>query len=157
MELKKKTFVLIIVFLGILFLAFTWKLVYKHMYINSYKDIVLEEESHWYVDDLNVEVPYWVAVYDMEETEKKEKKYGILLPNIDFNDEMFVVSYGAKLTKLDYSTMDLTYMERGEYIGFPEFSVKEKNVIYLYRAKKVPLVDKEKLGYPPEYRGKYRE
>lgn len=90
MELKKKTFVLIIVFVGILFLAFTWKLVYKHMYINSYKDIVLEEESHWYVDDLNVEVPYWVAVYDMEETEKKEKKYGILLPNIDFNDEMFV-------------------------------------------------------------------
>lgn len=157
MELKKKTFVLIIVNAGILFLAFTGKLVYKHMYVNSYKEIALKEESHWYVDNLNADMPYWVAIYNIEEMEKNEKKYGIILPSIDFNDEMFEVSYGAKLTKLDYSTMDLTYMERGEYIGFPEFSEKEKNVIYLYKAKKVPLADKEKLGYSPEYRGKYRE
>ncbi len=83
-------------------------------------------------------------------------KYGVSI-DVDLNKNMLIVSYGAELTGLDYNTLEPAYRSRGSYVGFPTFNNIQNNTVYFYKTKRVPLLNTEVAGYPPEYNGQYRK
>ena len=85
-----------------------------------------------------------------------EDKYGVSI-DVDLNKNMLIVSYGAELTGLDYNTLEPAYRSRGSYVGFPTFNNIQNNTVYFYKTKRVPLLNTEVAGYPPEYNGQYRK
>ena len=137
-------------------MAVLLKFIYVQVYIASYKDIKLNEISRCTVENMNIEIPHWSAVYEPEKVKNIENTYGVDL-NIDLKENMLIVSYGAELNSLDYNTLESSYRSRGKYIGFPVFKNIRKSAVYFYSCKAVPIMNTEVARFSPWYNGEYRK
>ena len=101
---------------------------------------------------------HWFEITTPGAAENLAMRYGLILPDIDFEIEMFVVSMGSELEFLDYDLNEPTYRERGKYIGFPVFSRdRVYDLIVVYRADRVPITNAEGAGFITPYMGRGRE
>lgn len=149
----KNKYIRLIVVLIIIVIIF--RVLYMILYITSYKKIQLKEIYSYKSEEIYIETPYWYTVYDEESINMLVKKYGIDI-NVDLQNNMLIVSYGAELEGLDYNTLESTYRHRGSYVAFPHYGDIQKNTVWFYQSNSVPIMNTDIAGYSPEYNGKYR-
>ena len=135
-------------------ILFLYHTIYKVQYRASYREIELNEVAR--CTGVIINQPYWVSITTDEQFNNIKKKYVLEIEPIDFKKNMIVISYGAKLIKLDYNLMESTFKTRGFYIGFPLYAEREGNVAYIYKTQYVPIADVDVAGVPPNYIGEYR-
>ena len=100
--------------------------------------------------------PYWVSITSKEVSEKFEAKYNLGLPNIDYEKEMFIISFGSELECIKYNVKEPSFRSRGKYIGFAYFAnEKQEGVMFVYTTSRVPLMGTDEAGFSPDYKGKY--
>ncbi len=128
----------------------------KIQYQRGYQEVSLQKIADSVFDMSERPIPYWTSVTSQEHAENNIKSLISDLPDIDFEKEMLVISYGAELESLKYNLKESIFKSRGKYIGFPYFRhEKSENLVFVYRAPLIPLMDTDVAGYPPDYKGKY--
>lgn len=165
MGMKTKRIILVIaIIIAILIVAVAiGRAVYKHIYLNSYRDIELEKIAQIQNDDWNFDFKRWYSVESETELKKIGDKYSIDidLPEIDYKKYMLIISFGAELEKLDYSLMESLYKTKQHYIAFETFGKSNGNTVYVYRTPVVPIYNSEEGailgGHHYTYRGKFRD
>ena len=147
---------IVLTVISVIALIILVRIVYIGFYTASYKELELEEIDRCTDEGIYTETPYWTSVYKDKNVNALKDKYGVSI-DVDLNKNMLIVSYGAELTGLDYNTLEPAYRSRGSYVGFPTFNNIQNNTVYFYKTKRVPLLNTEVAGYPPEYNGQYRK
>lgn len=130
---------------------------YRYKYLLSYCEVGLEEIAQYNGITMATNTPRWVPITTQEQIKNIQKKYSLELPQIDFEKDMLIISYGAELVRLDYNLKEFTYKTRGHYIGFPDYGGLKQNALFVYKTQLVPLFDTDAAGVAPDYRGKYRK
>jgi hypothetical protein len=101
---------------------------------------------------------HWDIIGIQERANTIACQFDLILPNIDFETEMFIVSMGSELERLDFDLNDPRYRERGEFIGFPVFSRNfTYDLIVVYRTDVMRITDAERAGFITPYMGRGRE
>lgn len=155
MAIIKRLFILFSV-LSIIAIIFACYFQYRYDYLLSYREIELEEIFNNNETIISSDIPHWVCITTQDQLNSINEKYLLKLPSIDFKEDMLIISYGAKLQRLDYNLKESTYKTRGNYIGFPYYSNLKQNTIYVYKTQFIPLFDTDVAGVAPDYKGKYR-
>ena len=128
----------------------------KNLYLNSFRLLELEQVC---TINCNREIsyPYWATKTTLESKIAFQEAYDIQLPEIDFEKEMFLVSYGSAIVQMDYNLREPTLKTKGKYVGFTQFDETVSDCIFVYRTSLIPIIDVELAGYTPDYNGEYRE
>lgn len=150
---KRITILLIISILSIIICSY----IYKREYINSYRNILLEQICQCKSNGLKENNPHWMSIASEEQIKNIEQKYEVDLSDIDINKYMVIISFGAELKHLDYNLRESTYKTRKQYIGFPVFDSQKEDMIFFYKSPKIPIIDTDTAGFAPDYKGKYRK
>lgn len=125
--------------------------VLKQYHMNSVKSVEFTEIMQ-IVNSQSVNNPYFAAAFDKEKIKSIAKEYNIDLSDFDFEQNMLVLSCGAELKSLKYSTHDSSYRHRNAYVGFPVYGETAPDKVFFYIAKKqIPLIDSATAGLPPDY------
>jgi len=152
--MKKFSLIILIIVIGIASLIAN-KSIDKWQYRNSFKNVHLTQISHQNFDMGKNQHPFWISVMTQDELYAVEKNYNLELPEIEF-EKMLILSFGSKLESLKYNTKEPCYKTRKKYIGFSSFEREDPiNIVYVYMTEKIPLMDTDVAGYPPDYKGKY--
>ena len=155
MAIKKRGMVLTLL-IACISLALIFDFARIKQYRNSYIEIELIELERVANANNGENRMYWFAITDEEAMKNFELQYGAELIGVNPNEDMLIVSVGARLQGMDYNKRESTFKSRGVYIGFPRFGEYEPDVMYVYKSKCIPLVNNEVGGFHPDYNGKYR-
>lgn len=159
MKLFAKNIIFIAFILVFICLLLVWgiKKTNEIIYLNSYSEIHLSKSTSFFDDSAEHDFAYWGCIDSNELLDNFEKRYAVDLLQIDFEKEMYIVSYNADLLYMDYNKLQGTYKSRRHYIGFPTFGTIKVGWVYVYKAEYVPIFSAEVGGFPPDYRGAYRQ
>ena len=85
------------------------------------------------------------------------QRFDLVLPDIDLETEMFIVSFGSELKRLDFDLNEPRYRRLGEFIGFPVFSRNYTyDLIVVYRTDKIRITHADGAGFRTPYMGRGR-
>lgn len=154
-RLDKHTFWIIAAII-IVITVISYNLISKTQYQQNYQDVNLYKIKNYTFDMSKRPNPYWTNITNRQQAEDIKKRFNWDLPDIDFEKEMFIISYGSELESLRYNLKESTFKTRGKYIGFPYFKQENsENAVFIYQTGFIPLMDTDVAGYPPDYKGKY--
>jgi hypothetical protein len=125
-------------------------------------EIELEEVAFRYFEPTEYIIAVWGVRWNTIVTQNSAhslaQKFDLVLPDIDLENEMFIVSMGSELERLDFDLNEPRYRERGEFIGFPVFSRNYTyDLIVVYRTDIMRITNAEGAGFITPYMGRGRE
>lgn len=117
---------------------------------DNYLEISLKLCCKEYFDMSKRQNPFWFPVRTNSEATFTERDYSLQLPDINYEDQMLILSFGCELNSLQYNKNDPKYKARGQYVGLPIFSdVLSDSIVYIYKTAKLPLMNTDEAGLPP--------
>ena len=154
-KFSKRIIWIIVIVSVISVIAISYRTINKIQYQYGYLDVNLHEIANYTFDMSKRSYSCWMSITSREQVENILYKTNWDLPDIDFENEMFIISYGSELENRRYNLKEATFETRGKYIGFPYFKQeKPTDVAFVYRTSFIPLMDTDVAGYSPQYRGK---
>lgn len=153
--MTKKTIWIICFIVFIVVCVVLYKAIDLWIYRGGFQDVYLKQVAHQNIDMSKNQKPYWVSITTQPQSEFFKKRYRLELPDIDFKTEMFILSFGSELESLKYNVRDKRFLTRKKYLAFPHFQREDSiNIVYIYVAETVPLMDTDEAGFPPDYKGR---
>lgn len=152
---KKIIWIMVIIVIGTVSVV-AYKVIDQWQYRHGFQNVNLNQISCRDFDMSKRETPFWICVTTQDQLYSIEKNYNFELPDVEFKKEMLILSFGSELESLKFNSRESSYKTRKKYIGFPYFAQESSiNTVYIYKTEKVPLMDTDEAGFPPNYRGKY--
>ena len=84
---------------------------------------------------------HWKIIYDESDSFLENlKKQGIMIPNVDFNNNNMIISIGREIYDITYcKAKKISGIKNTPYVGKANYGDAQTGVIYFYKIKKVNI------------------